>query len=48
MLATLESILLAHVLEHLDEAAGDEVFSSYLPYVRPEGRLIVVWSQERG
>ena len=43
-----DTILLAHVLEHLDEATGDEVISSYLPYLRPSGRLILICPQERG
>ena len=47
-LASFDSILLAHVLEHLDEATGDEVISSYLPYLRSDGRLILICPQERG
>ena len=46
--ASFDSILLAHVLEHLDEATGDEVISSYLPYLRADGRLILICPQERG
>lgn len=43
-----DSLLLAHVLEHLDQATGDEVIASYLPYLREYGRLILICPQERG
>ena len=35
-------------LEHLDQATGDEVIASYLPYLREYGRLILICPQERG
>jgi len=46
--ASFDTLLLAHVLEHLDEQTGDEVISSYLPYLRAGGRLILICPQERG
>lgn len=43
-----DSMLLAHVLEHLDQERGDEVIRSYLPYLRDNGRLVLICPQERG
>lgn len=43
-----DSLLLAHVIEHLDEAAGRELVRAYLPYLRRGGRVFVVCPQERG
>lgn len=46
--ASFDTLLLSHVLEHLDEATGLEVVSAYLPYLKQEGRLVMVCPQERG
>jgi SAM-dependent methyltransferase len=46
--ASYDSMLLAHVLEHLDEATADEVIGSYLPYLRPAAKLALICPQERG
>jgi 2-polyprenyl-3-methyl-5-hydroxy-6-metoxy-1,4-benzoquinol methylase len=43
-----DAFLVAHVIEHLDEAAGLEVMRSYLPYLRRGGRVFVICPQERG
>jgi 2-polyprenyl-3-methyl-5-hydroxy-6-metoxy-1,4-benzoquinol methylase len=43
-----DTILMAHLLEHLDTETADEVVRSYLPYLRPDGRLIMICPQERG
>jgi SAM-dependent methyltransferase len=43
-----DTILMAHLLEHLDSQTADEVVRSYLPYLRPDGRLIMICPQERG
>jgi SAM-dependent methyltransferase len=43
-----DSLLLAHVVEHM---AGDEaraLVNSYLPYLRPGGRAFFICPQERG
>jgi SAM-dependent methyltransferase len=45
---TFDSILLAHVLEHLSEADADQVISSYLPYLKPGGNLVLICPQEKG
>lgn len=43
-----DALLVAHVLEHLDEPAGDALLKSYLPFVRPGGRVVLITPQERG
>lgn len=43
-----DGLLLAHVLEHLDTEAADEVVRSYLPYLTSSARLVVICPQERG
>ena len=43
-----DSLLLAHVVEHLGADETDQLVSRYLPYVRPGGRVIVITPQERG
>jgi SAM-dependent methyltransferase len=43
-----DSLLMAHVLEHLDDDAAQEVLDSYLPYVRPGGVVMLICPQERG
>lgn len=46
--AAFDSMLLAHVLEHLTAAEADDVIRSYLPYLRPAARLVLICPQERG
>lgn len=43
-----DSLLIAHVLEHLDEEQADALLDEYLPYVRPGGRVVMITPQERG
>lgn len=43
-----DGLLLAHVLEHLDAEDADEVVRSYLPYLTPAARLVLICPQERG
>jgi SAM-dependent methyltransferase len=43
-----DTILLSHVLEHLDASAGEALVSSYLPYLRPGGRIVLITPQEAG
>ena len=43
-----DSLLFAHVLEHMTSAASDALLATYLPYLRPGGRIIVITPQERG
>ncbi|HEY7857496.1 MAG TPA: methyltransferase domain-containing protein [Candidatus Nanopelagicales bacterium] len=43
-----DAMLLAHVLEHLDEGTADELVESYLPYLTAQARLLLICPQERG
>jgi SAM-dependent methyltransferase len=43
-----DSILLAHVIEHMSPEAARELMRSYLPYLRPGGRVFFICPQERG
>jgi len=43
-----DSLLIAHVLEHLTPAAASELLRSYLPYLRPGGRVVIIVPQEAG
>jgi 2-polyprenyl-3-methyl-5-hydroxy-6-metoxy-1,4-benzoquinol methylase len=43
-----DTMLCAHVLEHLDEATGVELLRTYLPYLRPKARVVLITPQERG
>lgn len=46
--ASYDSMLLAHVLEHLEEADADEVIRSYLPFLKPAAKLALICPQEKG
>ena len=43
-----DSLLLAHVLEHVDERVGDGILRDYLPYLRLDGVVVVITPQEAG
>lgn len=43
-----DSILAAHLVEHLQPAQAREIVASYLPMVRPGGRVVFITPQERG
>ncbi|MEP7333705.1 MAG: class I SAM-dependent methyltransferase [Terracoccus sp.] len=43
-----DGFLVAHVLEHMTEAEGRDLLTSYLPYLRPGGSVFVVCPQEVG
>jgi SAM-dependent methyltransferase len=43
-----DSMLVAHVLEHLDAGTGAELLESYLPSVRPGGRVVMITPQPAG
>lgn len=43
-----DTMLLAHVLEHMDESAADALLREYLPAVRRGGRVVVITPQESG
>ena len=43
-----DSALVAHVVEHMDEPTAREVIASYLPFIRPGGKVLFICPQERG
>lgn len=43
-----DSLLAAHLLEHLTAEQGVEVISSYLPFVRSGGTAVLITPQQRG
>jgi SAM-dependent methyltransferase len=43
-----DSILAAHLIEHLEPAEARAIIGSYLPMVRPGGRVVFITPQERG
>jgi 2-polyprenyl-3-methyl-5-hydroxy-6-metoxy-1,4-benzoquinol methylase len=43
-----DSLILMHVLEHLDDGQADDIFDTYLPFVRSGGSVVCVTPQERG
>jgi len=46
--SSFDSMLVAHVLEHLPFAEGQDLLSTYLPYLRPGGTVMLICPQERG
>jgi 2-polyprenyl-3-methyl-5-hydroxy-6-metoxy-1,4-benzoquinol methylase len=43
-----DSLLCAHVLEHLDEATGASLLEQYLPLIKPGGSVVLITPQELG
>ena len=43
-----DSLLAAHVLEHMAEEDANEIIRMYLPYVRSGGRVVFITPQELG
>jgi SAM-dependent methyltransferase len=43
-----DSMLLAHVIEHVDNEIADRILQTHLPYVRAGGRVHFITPQERG
>jgi SAM-dependent methyltransferase len=43
-----DSLLFAHVIEHMDESAAVSLVREYLPYLRSGGRVLFICPQERG
>jgi SAM-dependent methyltransferase len=43
-----DSLLFAHVLEHMSGTEAKALVDSYLPFLRPGGRVVVFTPQERG
>jgi 2-polyprenyl-3-methyl-5-hydroxy-6-metoxy-1,4-benzoquinol methylase len=45
---TFDSILLSHVLEHVEAAEGRDLIATYLPCLKPGGQVIIITPQEAG
>jgi SAM-dependent methyltransferase len=43
-----DSLLAAHVVEHMDREQAHELLHDYLRYVRPGGKVVLICPQERG
>ena len=43
-----DSMLVAHVVEHLEPSTARAVLQSYVPSIRPGGRVVLITPQERG
>lgn len=43
-----DSLLFAHVIEHMDTPAAKDLLGTYLPYLRPAGTVAFICPQERG
>lgn len=43
-----DGMLVSHVIEHMSPELGREVVSSYLPWLRPGGKVLFICPQERG
>lgn len=43
-----DTILLSHVLEHIDEETQNEIFMQYLPFLKPNARVVIICPQEVG
>lgn len=46
--ASFDAILAAHLIEHLPYSEAVAVLRTYLPFVRPGGRVVLITPQERG
>lgn len=43
-----DSLLFAHVLEHMTKAQAVDTVSRWLPFLRPNGQLVLITPQKRG
>lgn len=43
-----DSMLVAHVLEHVDASTADDLLHEYLAFVRPGGTVVLITPQEAG
>jgi hypothetical protein len=42
------ALLLGHVAEHMSSDSAVEILTTYLPYLKPGGRLVLITPQEAG
>ena len=43
-----DTLLVSHVLEHMTKPEAANLISFYLPYLKQQGRIIVITPQEKG
>ena len=43
-----DTLLVSHVLEHMTKLEAANLISFYLPYLKQQGRIIVITPQEKG
>lgn len=48
MVGRFDSILLAHIIEHMSPQDADALVTGYLPYLKSGGKVFIVCPQERG
>jgi SAM-dependent methyltransferase len=46
--ASFDTILLAHVMEHMDRESAVALVTGYLPFLKPRGRVVFITPQEAG
>lgn len=46
--ASFDSLLFAHVLEHVDPDTAGELLAEYLKYLRDDGKVVIITPQEAG
>jgi 2-polyprenyl-3-methyl-5-hydroxy-6-metoxy-1,4-benzoquinol methylase len=47
-LGSFDTLLLSHVIEHLDPDSAENLVRSYLPYIRGGGRIVLITPQQAG
>jgi hypothetical protein len=43
-----DTLLIAHVLEHMDARAGEALLGGYLPFLRPGGGVVMICPHAKG
>ena len=43
-----DTLLMSHVLEHIDEATQNQIFDQFLTYLGPGSRIVLICPQEKG
>jgi 2-polyprenyl-3-methyl-5-hydroxy-6-metoxy-1,4-benzoquinol methylase len=46
--ASFDTILMAHVLEHMSLEESDMIVSEYIKFLRPKGKMVLICPQEKG
>lgn len=46
--AEFDSLLLSHILEHMNVTSASDLVKTYLPYLRPKGRIVMLCPQSAG